>query len=152
MKSTLPSEKLRQPASPLRAVGIIGVVTVLGVGAAVGIPTLTKPDTARDGASIVHLTAEPGKPTLPQITHKLLDVPHVAKSTTPPPPPEPEPSTGGGGSSGGGGGGGGGYSNSGALVPFIPSSDPNNAAGGDYMDPGAYCTSGSASGFPPVCD
>jgi len=44
------------------------------------------------------------------------------------------------------------YSNSGALVPFIPSADPNNANGGDYIDPGSYCTSGSASGYPPVCD
>lgn len=44
------------------------------------------------------------------------------------------------------------YSNSGEAVPFIPSSDPNNANGGDYIDPGSYCTSGSASGFPPVCD
>ena len=44
------------------------------------------------------------------------------------------------------------YSNSGEAVPFIPSDDPNNANGGDYIDPGVYCTSGSASGFPPVCD
>lgn len=44
------------------------------------------------------------------------------------------------------------YSNAGSAVPFIPSADPNNASGGDYMDPGSYCTSGSASGFPPVCD
>lgn len=44
------------------------------------------------------------------------------------------------------------YSNSGSAVPFIPSDDPNNANGGDYLDPGGYCTSGSASGYPPVCD
>lgn len=44
------------------------------------------------------------------------------------------------------------YSNSGSAVPFIPSDDPNNANGGDYLDPGSYCTSGSASGYPPVCD
>lgn len=41
---------------------------------------------------------------------------------------------------------------SGSLVPFIPSSDPNNANGGDYEDPGLYCDSHSASGNPPVCD
>lgn len=44
------------------------------------------------------------------------------------------------------------YSNSGSEVPFIPSDDPNNASGGDYIDPGSYCTSGSASGYPPICD
>jgi len=41
---------------------------------------------------------------------------------------------------------------SGDYVPFIPSTDPNNAAGGDYIDPGIYCINGSASGNPPVCD
>ena len=34
---------------------------------------------------------------------------------------------------------------SGSLVPFIPSDDPENANGGDYVDPGLYCDSGSAS-------
>lgn len=51
---------------------------------------------------------------------------------------------------------GGGSSNGapGDAVPFIPSSDPNNANGGDYIDPGIYCQSGSAStvGGVPVCD
>jgi hypothetical protein len=40
----------------------------------------------------------------------------------------------------------------GSRVPFIASSDPNNANGGDYEDPGVYCQSHSASGNPPVCD
>lgn len=40
----------------------------------------------------------------------------------------------------------------GDLVPFIASDDPNNALGGDYIDPGIYCQNGSASGNPPVCD
>lgn len=34
---------------------------------------------------------------------------------------------------------------SGSLVPFIPSDDPENAQGGDYIDPGLYCDSGTAS-------
>jgi hypothetical protein len=51
----------------------------------------------------------------------------------------------------------GGGSNPGAKgdhVPFVTSSDPNNANGGDYLDPGTYCDSGSAStvGGVPVCD
>lgn len=48
---------------------------------------MIQPDTSRDGATIVHLTGAPGKPTTPQITHKLLLTTHVAKTTTPPPPP-----------------------------------------------------------------
>jgi len=40
----------------------------------------------------------------------------------------------------------------GSHVPFIASSDPNNANGGDYEDPGIFCQSHSASGNPPVCD
>jgi len=40
----------------------------------------------------------------------------------------------------------------GSRVPFIASSDPNNASGGDYEDPGIFCQSHSASGNPPVCD
>ena len=40
----------------------------------------------------------------------------------------------------------------GEAVPFVTSADPNNANGGDYIDPGMYCLSGSASGAPPVCD
>jgi hypothetical protein len=39
----------------------------------------------------------------------------------------------------------------GDAVPFVASSDPNNASGGDYLDPGSYCQSGSASGYPPYC-
>lgn len=40
----------------------------------------------------------------------------------------------------------------GSRVPFVASSDPNNANGGDYEDPGIYCQSHSASGNPPICD
>lgn len=42
----------------------------------------------------------------------------------------------------------------GSLVPFIPSTDPNNANGGDYIDPSIYCDAHSAStvGGVPVCD
>lgn len=41
---------------------------------------------------------------------------------------------------------------SGSAVPFIPSSDPNNAAGGDYDV--SQCASGTAStiGGVPTCD
>jgi hypothetical protein len=43
---------------------------------------------------------------------------------------------------------------SGTRVPFIPSSDPNNANGGDYEDPAVFCDNHSAStvGGVPVCD
>jgi preprotein translocase subunit SecF len=43
---------------------------------------------------------------------------------------------------------------SGTPVPFTPSSDPNNAAGGDYADPGSFCASHSASTVNgvPTCD
>lgn len=141
MDQKLPSEKLAEKPHPWRtALLVLGLVAV--AAAAVFISgSVLKPDTGRPEAIIVHLVGAEGKPTVPQMDHKLL-TPHQAKSTTPPPPPEPEPSYGGGG----------GGSNSGALVPFIPSSDPNNASGGDYLDPGSYCTSGSASGFPPRCD
>lgn len=139
------ADKLRQPRSPWRSVITVAAIVLLGTAGVFIGRAMIQPDTSRDGATIVHLTGAPGKPTTPQIAHKLLLTTHVAKTTTPPPPPEPvyvaPPS-----------GGGGGGSNSGALVPFIPSSDPNNASGGDYLDPGSYCTSGSASGFPPVCD
>jgi hypothetical protein len=42
----------------------------------------------------------------------------------------------------------------GTPVPFIASSDPNNANGGDYEDPGIFCASHSASTVNgvPVCD
>jgi PKD repeat protein len=60
----------------------------------------------------------------------------VSVSTPPPPPPPAAPAAGAPGS----------------LVPFVASSDPNNALGGDYIDPGIYCQSGSASGNPPRCD
>lgn len=72
----------------------------------------------------------------------------IVKTPPPPPPPAPveepvyEESDGGGYVAG----------QSGDPVPFVPSSDPNNASGGDYIDPGIYCLSGSASGNPPVCD
>jgi hypothetical protein len=43
---------------------------------------------------------------------------------------------------------------SGTPLPFYPSSDPQNANGGDYADPGTYCESGSASTINgvPTCD
>jgi hypothetical protein len=42
----------------------------------------------------------------------------------------------------------------GTRVPFTPSSDPQNANGGDYADPGTFCAAHSAStvGGVPVCD
>ena len=42
----------------------------------------------------------------------------------------------------------------GTPLPFITSTDPNNAAGGTYEDPSVFCTSGSAStvGGVPTCD
>ncbi len=42
----------------------------------------------------------------------------------------------------------------GTPVPFVTSTDPNNADGGSYLDPGAWCASGSASTIDgvPVCD
>jgi uncharacterized protein HemX len=42
----------------------------------------------------------------------------------------------------------------GTPLPFIPSSDPQNANGGDYTDPSGYCESGSASTVNgvPTCD
>lgn len=139
------ADKLRQPRRPWRTLIAVGAIVLVGVAGFSVSGALLKPEAARPAPTIVHLVGNQGKPTVPQIEHKLLLTDHVAKSTTPPPPPEPvyvaPPS-----------GGGGGGSNSGALVPFIPSSDPNNAAGGDYLDPGSYCTSGSASGFPPRCD
>lgn len=61
----------------------------------------------------------------------------VTFNAPPPPPSDPEPPVSGA---------------PGSLVPFIPSSDPNNANGGDYLDPGLYCQTGSASGNPPRCD
>jgi PKD repeat protein len=63
--------------------------------------------------------------------------------TEPAPPPPPGFNGGGSGPAAGA---------PGSLVPFVPSSDPNNASGGDYLDPGIYCQSGSASGNPPRCD
>ncbi len=145
MNQKLPSDRLKEPRHPWRVAGLVaGLALVAGGGWAIT-AAVTAPDTSPRNVAAVRLVGGEGKPTTPQISHKLLLTDHVAKSTTPPPPPEPvyvaPPS-----------GGGGGGSNSGALVPFIPSSDPNNAAGGDYLDPGSYCTSGSASGFPPRCD
>lgn len=56
-----------------------------------------------------------------------------------PTPEEPAPSTG---------------AASGTPLPFYPSSDPENATGGDYADPAGFCASGSAStvGGVPTCD
>jgi hypothetical protein len=43
---------------------------------------------------------------------------------------------------------------SGTPVPFIKSSDPQNANGGDYIDPATFCQNGSASTVNgvPTCD
>ncbi len=43
---------------------------------------------------------------------------------------------------------------SGTPLPFYPSSDPENAEGGQYADPGSFCASGSGSTVNgvPVCD
>lgn len=62
--------------------------------------------------------------------------PEPVTPAPPPPPPAPAPGA------------------SGSQVPFYPSSDPQNASGGEWADPGSYCHSGSAStvGGVPVCD
>lgn len=83
----LPSEKLMQPARPWRTVLLVLATVAVGLAAVFISGAVFKADTSRDGASIVHLVGEQGKPTTPQVTHKLLLTTHVAKSTTPPPPP-----------------------------------------------------------------
>lgn len=137
----LPSDSLKNPRRPWRAVAIVaGALLVIG-GGSIGAAALTQEPT--EEVAVVELSGGQGKPTEPQVSHKLL-VPHVLKSTTPPPPPPPPPV----------------YEppaapepgSPGTLVPFVASSDPNNASGGDYIDPGSYCWSGSASGNPPRCD
>lgn len=96
----LPSDKLKETPRTWRTFALIVAIVTAGVAALAIGGAVFKQDTSRDGASIVHLVGAPGKPTTPQITHKLLLTDHVAKSTTPPPPPEPEVPAGGNGGGG----------------------------------------------------
>lgn len=84
------ADKLRQRRSPWRSVIAVAAIVLVGAAGVFVGGAVLKPTPARDGTAIVHLTGSPGKPTTPQMDHKLL-TPHQAKSTTPtPPPPAPE--------------------------------------------------------------
>lgn len=64
----------------------------------------------------------------------------VVEAPAPPPPPAPPAAPSG--------------AARGTPLPFYPSSDPQNANGGDYADPGSYCASksGSTINGVPQCD
>lgn len=87
MDQKLPSEKLAEKPHPWRTALLVLSVVAVGIAAVLISGAVLKPNTDRPDAIAVHLVGEQGKPTTPQVTHKLLLTTHVAKSTTPPPPP-----------------------------------------------------------------
>ena len=87
MNQKLPSDRLKEPRHPWRVAALVaGMVLVAGAGWAIT-AAVTAPDTSSRNVAAVRLVGGEGKPTTPQIEHKLLPTDHVAKSTTPPPPP-----------------------------------------------------------------
>ena len=95
---TLPSDKLKAPRRPWRIAALIGVLVLAGTGGTVIGAAALAPDLGREQAA-VRLVGGEGKPTTPQMTHKLILTTHVAKTEVPPPPPPPvySPPAGGGG-------------------------------------------------------
>lgn len=94
----------------------------------------TTPEPVETSVSVPLVTPTPT--VTPEAPAAVVPETPVEVVVEPPAPPAPEPP----------------YSNSGQQVPFYPSSDPENAGGGEYADPGSWCTSGSASGSVPICD
>lgn len=84
-------------------------------------------------------TAFPDPPSAPASPAEPAAPPAAEPAPAVESPAEPEPEPG---------------APSGTAVPFHASDDPNNAAGGDYEDPGVFCASHSASTVNgvPTCD
>jgi hypothetical protein len=83
-QAQLPSDKLKAPRRPWRAVAIVAA-SLLVLGGAVGIGRVAVATYASDDIRVSGVAHEKS-----QITHKLL-VPHILKSEVPPPPPPPAP-------------------------------------------------------------
>ncbi len=122
------------------SVGGVAVAAAVATAAAIG--PIWAPQTSTTEDTGVYLI-EPAAPAVestatPTPTPTPTPAP-VSETTAPvPPPPPPAPSK----------------AASGTPLPFYPSSDPQNAQGGEYADPATYCASGSASTVNgvPTCD
>lgn len=120
--------------------GAVTFAALVATAAAIGpiwAPQAEAPATEDTGVYLVD-PAEPVVETAPTPTPTVAPAP-VAETTAPVPPPAPAAPS---------------KAASGTPLPFYPSSDPQNADGGQYADPATYCASGSASTVNgvPTCD
>jgi hypothetical protein len=167
----LPSDALKTPARPVRT-ALIATATVMTVAAAgfFGIPALAQvlPSSAVTPTATPTATITPLTPAELDAVQQAADLQHAqiladqqaaadaaaaqaaaqaaaAAAAQPAPAPVTRQSTISSSPS---------KHPSGTPVTFVPSSDSQNANGGDYIDPSIFCQSGSASTVNgvPTCD
>lgn len=120
----------------------VGVFAVAAIATSAAIGPIWAPQAPAPAETSIVEPAEVVETPTPTPTVTPTPTPEpVVEAPAPPPPPPPAPPASSGAPAG-------------TPLPFYPSTDPENAQGGSYADPGTFCASGSGSTVNgvPVCD